>query len=158
MAILKSNEGIIINATNSISTNFGCRLCESTRLFPAVTSGISLIQFTQNGATSEQHPVSIAFTMAAIRTSVNRTELPAYFAGSLLFLNTNGTISKHNSGYSDRYAQGGNLTLDPSIYSGGSSFFLGANNNQSTGIVASVKATICTTAWNNLTVTLLSNP
>jgi hypothetical protein len=155
MAILKSNEGIIINATNSVSTNFGCRIYESTRLWNANTSGISLIQFTQNGATTTTQAVSVVFKFVAIRTSGTKNELPAFFCNSLLYLNTNGVISY--SGTKDTIASGGNLILVPDIYSGGSSFFIGANNNQSTGVIGSVKATICTSAWNNLTVTLLSN-
>lgn len=154
MAILKSSEGIIINATNNVSTNFGCRMYESTRTFAANTSGISLIQFTQNGATATVHAVSVAFEFVAIRTSGTKNELPAFVCNSLLYLNTNGVIS--HSGTLDTIASGGNAILVPDIYSSSSSFFIGANNNQSTGIIGSVKATICTSAWNNLTVTLLS--
>jgi len=155
MAILKSNEGIIINATNSVSTNFGCRIYESTRLWNANQSAVSLIQFTQNGATSAVHAVSVTFKFVAIRTSGTKNELPAYICNSLLFLNTNGVISY--SSVLNTIASGGNGILVPDIYSGGSSYFIGANNSQSTGIIGSVKATICTSAWNNLTVTLLSS-
>jgi len=155
MAILKSNEGIIINATNSVSTNFGCRMYESTRLWNANTSGISLIQFTQNGATATTQSVSVVFKFVAIRTSGTKNELPAFLCNSLLYLNTNGVISY--SGTIETIASGGNLILVPDIYSGSSSFFIGANNNQSTGIIGSAKVTVCTAAWNNLTVTILSN-
>lgn len=154
MAILKSNEGIIINATNSVSTNFGCRMYESTRLWNANTSGISLIQFTQNGATATTHAVSVSFKFVAIRTSGTKNELPAFICTALLYLNTNGAISY--SGTIDTQASGGNTILVPDIYSGSSSYFIGANNNQGTGIIGSAKVTVCTSAWNNLTVTLLS--
>ena len=155
MAILKSNEGIIINATNSVSTNFGCRIYESTRLVPANTSGISFIQFTQNGATTTTHAVSVVFKFAAILTSGAKTQLPAFYSNSLFYLNTNGVISY--SGTQDNIASGGNLILVPGIYSGSSSFFIGSTNNQNAGVIGSVKVTVCTSAWNNLTVTLLSN-
>ena len=155
MAILKSNEGIIINATNSVSTNFGCRIYESTRLWNANQSAISLIQLTQNGATTTTQAISIALKFVAIRTSGTKNELPAYLCNSLLYLNTNGVISY--SGTLETIASGGNPILVPNIYSGGSSFFIGANNGQNTGIIGSVKATICTSAWDNLTITLLSN-
>jgi len=155
MAILKSNEGIIINATNSVSTNFGCRIYESTRLWNANQSGINLIQFTQNGATTAVHAVSVVFKFAAILTSGAKTQLPAFLCNSLFYLNTNGVISY--SGTQNTLASGGNLILVPGIYSGSSSFFIGANNNQSTGIIGSAKVTVCTAAWNNLTVTILSN-
>jgi len=154
MAVLKSNEGIIINATNSISTNFGCRMYESTRLWNANTSGISLIQFTQNGATATTQAVSVSFKFVAIRTSGTKNELPAFICNALLNLNTNGTISI--SGGLDTITSGGNGILTPDIYSGSSSYFIGANNNQSTGIIGSAKIIVCTAAWNNLTVTLLS--
>ena len=155
MAILKSNEGIIINATNSVSTNFGCRMYESTRLWNANTSGISLIQFTQNGATTATHAVSVVFKFVAIRTSGTKNELPAYYCNSLLYLNTNGVISY--SGTIETIASGGNNILPPDISQSGANIFIGANNNQSTGIIGSAKVTVCTSAWNNLTVTILSN-
>jgi len=155
MAILKSNEGIIINATNSVSTNFGCRIYESTRLWNANQSGISLIQFTQSGATATTQAVSVVFKFVAIRTSGTKNELPAYLCNTLLYLNTNGVISY--SGTKETIASGGNGILVPDIYQSGANIFIGANNGQSTGIIGSAKITVCTAAWNNLTVTILSN-
>jgi len=154
MAILKSSEGIIINATNSVSTNFGCRIYESTKLFSANTSGINLIQFTQNGATAAKHAVSVLIKFAAIRTSGSKNELPAHLVNTLLILNTNGVIS--SNGF-DTYTSGGNNIMSPNISQSGANLFIGANNNQSTGIIGSIKVTVCTSAWDNLTVTLLSN-
>lgn len=155
MAILKSNEGIIINATNSVSTNFGCRTYESTRLWNANQSGISLIQFTQNGATATTQPVSVLLKFVAIRTSGTKNELPAFICNALLYLNTNGVISLYGV---ETTASGGNGILVPSVYQSGANIFIGANNGQSTGIIGSAKVTVCTAAWNNLTVTILSNP
>jgi hypothetical protein len=154
MAILKSNEGIIINATNNVSTNFGCRMYESTRLWNANQSGISLIQFAQNGATTTVHTVSVIIKFVAIRTSGTKGELPAYFINLVLTLNTNGVIEYPES---NMFASGGNNILPPIISYSNPNVFIGANNSQSTGIIGSAKVTVCTSAWNNLTVTLLSN-
>lgn len=155
MAILKSTEGIFLNQYTGLNNNFGSKMYSSTRTWAANQSGINMFQIYQNGATSTRQVVSIHLRWAAIRTSGPTTELPALHASARLSLNTNGNIS-HDAGL-DWHAYGGNGILWPSGGIGGASFFIGADNGQSTGIVGSVWITVCTLEWDKLVVNIFSD-
>jgi hypothetical protein len=150
MAVLKSSEGIFLNNYYSLNNNYGCKIHTSTRTWTAYQTGINMFQIYQNGTTSTRQTISIAIKWAAIRTSGSKTELPALHASARASLNTNGTIS-FDSGF-DWHSWGGNGILWPSIGMGGSSLFIGADNGQSTGIIASVWLTICVLEWDKLVV------
>lgn len=150
MAIIKSTEGVRINASNSTNANWGCGMFASTRTWAAYQSGINMFQIYQNGATSIKETVSISLRWAAIRTEEPKTELPALHATARLGLNTNGQISV-DSGL-DWQSWGGNGILWPYCGMGGSSAFIGANSGSSTGIMGSVWITVCTMAWDKLVI------
>jgi hypothetical protein len=150
MAILKSSEGIILNQYNSLNANYGAKIFTSTRTWAAFQSGINMFQIYQNGATSSKQVISFHLRWAAIRTSGSKTELPALNASARGSLNTNGTIS-HDAGW-EWHTWGGNGILWPYIGMGGSSIFIGANSDMSTGVIGSAWITICTLEWDKLVV------
>jgi hypothetical protein len=153
MAVLRSLDGIRIDSNNN--NTWGSRVYTSTRTWAAFQSGINMVQILQNGATSSRQVVSFHMRWAAIRTSGSKTELPALYASGRASLNTNGQIS-HDAGW-DWHAWGGNGILWPYLGMGGSALFIGANNGQSTGIIGSVWFTMCTLAFDNITVNIFSD-
>ena len=155
MAILKSGEGIIINGTNNVSSNYGSRIYTSTRTWAAYASNINMIQIYQSGATSVRGTISFHIKWAAIRTSSSKTELPALYASARGSLNTSGTIS-FDSGL-DWHSWGGNGILWPYVGLGGSSIFIGANSGSSTGVIGSVWVTMSCMEWNNVVVNVFSD-
>jgi hypothetical protein len=155
MAILKNQEGIRINGTNSTNTGYGSRIYTSTRTWAAFASGINMLQIYQNGATSTRQTFSISLRWAAIRTSGSKTELPALFATARASLNTDGNMTFDNG--LDWASWGGNGILWPYAGMGGSSLFIGANSGSSTGIIGSVHVTLCTMSWDNVIVNVFSD-
>jgi hypothetical protein len=153
MAVLRSTDGIRIDSNNN--NTWGSRTYTSTRTWAAFQSGINMIQMYQSGATGSRQVVSFHMRWAAIRTSGSKTELPALHASARASLNTNGTIS-HDAGW-DWHSWGGNGILWPYIGMGGSSLFIGANSDMSTGVIGSVWLIICTLAFDNLVVNIFSD-
>lgn len=150
MAILKSSGGIVLNQYNGLNANYGAKIFSSTRTWAAFQSGINMFQIYQNGATSSRQVVSLHLRWAAIRTSGSKTELPALHASARLSLNTNGTIS-HDGGW-DWHSWGGNGILWPAIGMGGSSVFIGANSDMSTGVIGSAWITVTTLEFDKLVI------
>ena len=153
MAVLRSTDGIRIDSSNN--NTWGSRTYTSTRTWSAYQSGVNMMQFTQSGGTGSRQVISFHMRWAAIRTSGSKTELPALYASARGSLNTNGTIS-HDAGW-DWHSWGGNGILWPYIGMGGSSLFIGANSDMSTGVIGSVWLIICTLAWDNLSVNVFSD-
>jgi len=155
MAILRSSEGIYLNQYSGLNANYGAKIFSSTRTWAAFQSGINMFQIYQNGATSTRQVISIYLRWAAIRTSGSKTELPALNALLRASLNTNGTIS-FDEGLNWQ-SWGGNGILWPTAGMGGSSLFIGANSDQSTGVIGSLWITVCTLEWDKLVVNPFSD-
>ena len=155
MAILRSTEGIQINGSHNINSNWGSRIYTSTRTWAPYQSNINMIQMYQSGGTSTREDVSVHLRWAAIRTSGSKTELPILYATARFSLQTYGEVEMRSG--LDWHSWGGNGILWPYVGKGGASIFIGANSGMSTGVIGSVWITICTMAFSNLVVNVFSD-
>lgn len=152
MALFKSTEGIIINATNSVSANYGSRTWHLTKDVPA-SGAVTLITITQTSSPTTRIPVNIQVFGTFQRKADPVTEIPLYVQHGTLFLNTNGNPTFDG----DPYNQSGGNNIGRINYnsSGGTTATItGSEQYGATGEFVGIIITITTDQWNRMSISI----
>jgi hypothetical protein len=150
MALFKSTEGIIINATNSVSANYGSKTWHLVKDIPTNFGTAAFLTLTQTSSPTTRIPVNVQIFATFHRKAEPFTEIPCFVQHTTIFLNTNGNPTFEGNVYN----QSGGNTIGGVIQSTSGTTATISGLGGTTEEIAGMIITLSTDQWNRISISI----